>query len=185
MTPPFLHINGIRKTYGEVVATDHVELSITESEFMTFLGPSGSGKSTTLYILAGFQDPTAGDILLHGKSILSTPPHKRNIGMVFQRYTLFPHLSVGENVAFPLRVRRMGQAQIAEKVRQALKLVRLDGLEDRMPDHLMGSGHYDVGSIIRSMVNRMVTERGDRRLAALLSRLLTRTKKSESASNAP
>lgn len=100
MTPPFLHINGIRKVYGDVVATDHVELSITEGEFMTFLGPSGSGKSTTLYILAGFQDPTAGDILLNGRSILSTPPHKRNIGMVFQRYTLFPHLSVGENVAF-------------------------------------------------------------------------------------
>lgn len=151
MTTPFLHINGIRKTYGEVVATDHVELSITESEFMTFLGPSGSGKSTTLYILAGFQDPTAGDILLRGKSILSTPPHKRNIGMVFQRYTLFPHLSVGENVAFPLRVRRMGQAQIAEKVRQALKLVRLDGLEDRMPAKMSGGQQQRV-ALARALV---------------------------------
>jgi putative spermidine/putrescine transport system ATP-binding protein len=85
MTTPFLHIHGIRKTYGPVVAADHVELAISEGEFMTFLGPSGSGKSTTLYIMAGFQDPTAGDIKLRGSSILSTPSHKRNIGMVFQR----------------------------------------------------------------------------------------------------
>jgi len=151
MTTPFLHINGIRKIYGEVVATDHVELSITEGEFMTFLGPSGSGKSTTLYILAGFQDPTAGDILLHGRSVLPTPPHKRNIGMVFQRYTLFPHLSVGENVAFPLRVRRMGQAEIAQKVKQALKLVRLDGLEDRMPAKMSGGQQQRV-ALARALI---------------------------------
>lgn len=151
MTAPFLHINGIRKVYGEVVATDHIELSITEGEFMTFLGPSGSGKSTTLYILAGFQDPTAGDILLRGRSVLSTPPHKRNIGMVFQRYTLFPHLSVGENVAFPLRVRRMSQAEIAEKVRKALKLVRLDGLEDRMPARMSGGQQQRV-ALARALV---------------------------------
>ena len=151
MTPPFLHINGIRKVYGDVVATDHVELSITEGEFMTFLGPSGSGKSTTLYILAGFQDPTAGDILLNGRSILSTPPHKRNIGMVFQRYTLFPHLSVGENVAFPLRVRRMAKAQVAEKVKQALKLVRLDGFEERMPAKMSGGQQQRV-ALARALV---------------------------------
>ncbi|MFN4102454.1 MAG: ABC transporter ATP-binding protein, partial [Pararhodobacter sp.] len=114
----YLHINGIRKTFGDVVATDHVELQIAQGEFMTFLGPSGSGKSTTLYIVAGFQDPTAGDITLRGQSILNIPSHKRNIGMVFQRYTLFPHLSVGENVAFPLRVRRMNRAEVDDKVRR-------------------------------------------------------------------
>lgn len=151
MTAPFLHINGIRKTYGDVVATDHVELTIAEGEFMTFLGPSGSGKSTTLYILAGFQDPTAGDIRLRGRSILQTPSHKRNIGMVFQRYTLFPHLSVGENVAFPLRVRRMGQAEVAEKVRRALKLVRLDGFEDRMPARMSGGQQQRV-ALARALV---------------------------------
>lgn len=151
MTTPFLHINGIRKTYGDVVATDHVELSIAEGEFMTFLGPSGSGKSTTLYILAGFQDPTAGDIKLRGQSILSTPSHKRNIGMVFQRYTLFPHLSVGENVAFPLRVRRMGQAEVADKVKRALKLVRLEGFEDRMPAKMSGGQQQRV-ALARALV---------------------------------
>ncbi len=148
---PFLHINGIRKTYGDVVATDHVELSVAEGEFMTFLGPSGSGKSTTLYILAGFQDPTAGDIKLRGQSILSTPSHKRNIGMVFQRYTLFPHLSVGENVAFPLRVRRMGQSEIAQKVKRALSLVRLDGFEDRMPAKMSGGQQQRV-ALARALV---------------------------------
>lgn len=151
MTTPFLHINGIRKEYGAVVATDHVELAISEGEFMTFLGPSGSGKSTTLYILAGFQDPTKGDIMLRGKSILATPSHKRNIGMVFQRYTLFPHLSVGENVAFPLRVRRMGQAEITERVRRALKLVRLDGFEDRMPANMSGGQQQRV-ALARALV---------------------------------
>ena len=151
MTAPFLHINGIRKTYGNVVATDHVELAIAEGEFMTFLGPSGSGKSTTLYILAGFQDPTAGDIRLRGQSILQTPSHKRNIGMVFQRYTLFPHLSVGENVAFPLRVRRMGQDEVAAKVKRALSLVRLDGFEDRMPAKMSGGQQQRV-ALARALV---------------------------------
>ncbi|MGP9790336.1 ABC transporter ATP-binding protein [Roseinatronobacter sp. NSM] len=151
MTTPFLHIHGIRKVFGPVVATEHVDLTIGEGEFMTFLGPSGSGKSTTLYILAGFQDPTAGDILLRGRSILSTPSHKRNIGMVFQRYTLFPHLSVGENVAFPLRIRRMGQADIAEKVQRALKLVRLDGFEDRMPAKMSGGQQQRV-ALARALV---------------------------------
>ena len=148
---PFLHINGIRKTYGDVVATDHVELSIAEGEFMTFLGPSGSGKSTTLYILAGFQDPTSGDIKLRGQSILQTPSHKRNIGMVFQRYTLFPHLTVGENVAFPLRVRRMGQSEVAEKVKRALALVRLEGFEDRMPAKMSGGQQQRV-ALARALV---------------------------------
>ncbi|SMO89449.1 ABC transporter ATP-binding protein [Paracoccus laeviglucosivorans] len=151
MSSPYLHINGIRKTFGDVVATDHVELEIAEGEFMTFLGPSGSGKSTTLYILAGFQDPTAGDIKLRGKSILQTPSHKRQIGMVFQRYTLFPHLSVGENVAFPLRVRRAPQAEIAAKVKRALSLVRLDGFEDRMPAKMSGGQQQRV-ALARALV---------------------------------
>ncbi|MFZ1661461.1 MAG: ATP-binding cassette domain-containing protein, partial [Paracoccaceae bacterium] len=148
---PYLHINGIRKVYGDVVATDHVELTVAKGEFMTFLGPSGSGKSTTLYVLAGFQDPTAGDIRLNGQSILAIPSHKRNIGMVFQRYTLFPHLSVGENVAFPLRVRRMGQDEIAQKVKRALKLVRLEGYEDRMPAKMSGGQQQRV-ALARALV---------------------------------
>jgi putative spermidine/putrescine transport system ATP-binding protein len=151
MTAPFLHINAVRKTYGSVVATEHVDLTISEGEFMTFLGPSGSGKSTILHILAGFQDPSAGDILLRGQSILATPSHQRNIGMVFQRYTLFPHLTVGENVAFPLRVRGMARDVIAKKVDAALALVRLTGFADRMPAKMSGGQQQRV-ALARALV---------------------------------
>jgi putative spermidine/putrescine transport system ATP-binding protein len=138
VSAPFLQIQRLRKTYDQVVAIDHVSLDIKKGEFMTFLGPSGSGKSTTLYIVAGFQSPTEGRVLLDGKSLLSVAPNKRNIGMVFQRYTLFPHLTVGENVAFPLRVRRLPDAQVKSKVEQMLKLVHLGDCRDRMPDQLSG-----------------------------------------------
>ncbi|UVC12173.1 ABC transporter ATP-binding protein (plasmid) [Rhizobium sp. TH2] len=170
MTEPFLSIRGIRKVYGAVTAVKNVSLDIAEGEFMTFLGPSGSGKSTTLYILAGFQDPSAGDILLKGRSLLSTPSHKRNIGMVFQRYTLFPHLSVGENVAFPLRVRRRPQAEIAERVKAALKLVRLDGLEDRMPA-LMSGGQQQRVALARALVYQPPVLLMDEPLSALDKKL--------------
>lgn len=151
MIAPFLHINGLRKVYGKVVAIDRVDLVVAEGEFMTFLGPSGSGKSTTLYIIAGFQDPTAGDVALRGRSLLSVPPYKRNIGMVFQRYTLFPHLTVGENVAFPLRVRRVPPDDIVTRVRRALTLVRLEGFEDRQPATLSGGQQQRV-ALARALV---------------------------------
>ncbi len=151
MTRPFLSIQGIRKEYGGVTAIQDVTLDIAQGEFMTFLGPSGSGKSTTLYILAGFQEPTAGDVLLNGESMLSVPSHKRNIGMVFQRYTLFPHLSVGENVAFPLRVRRCPKSEIDDRVHAALKLVHLDELADRRPA-LMSGGQQQRVALARALV---------------------------------
>lgn len=144
MTKPLLQIRGIAKQYGPVVAVQDVNLEVQPGEFMTFLGPSGSGKSTTLYILAGFEQPTAGDILLNGESLLSTPSHKRNIGMVFQRYTLFPHLSVGENIAFPLKVRRKSKAEIDAKVKEMLRLVRLEGFEDRKPAQMSGGQQQRV-----------------------------------------
>ncbi|MGN8114330.1 ABC transporter ATP-binding protein [Labrys sp. 22185] len=144
MTQPFLQIQGIRKEYGTVVAVQNVNLDVEKGEFLTFLGPSGSGKSTTLYILAGFDNPTAGDIKLNGATLLSTPSHQRNIGMVFQRYTLFPHLSVGENIAFPLRVRRKPKAEVDAKVRQMLRLVRLEGYEDRKPANMSGGQQQRV-----------------------------------------
>ena len=144
MTPAFLSIRRLRQTYGAVVAVDDVSLDIPEGEFLTFLGPSGSGKSTTLYALAGFNEPTSGDILLRGQSILATPSHKRNIGMVFQRYTLFPHLTVRENVAFPLRVRGRPEAEIAVQVDRMLALVRLEGYGGRMPGHLSGGQQQRV-----------------------------------------
>lgn len=144
MTQPFLEIKGIKKQYGPVVAVQNVDLQVERGEFLTFLGPSGSGKSTTLYILAGFEDPSEGDIVLNGKSMLSTPSHKRNIGMVFQRYTLFPHLSVGENIAFPLKVRRLPKSEIDAKVKEMLRLVRLEGFEDRKPAQMSGGQQQRV-----------------------------------------
>ncbi|BAK77353.1 polyamine ABC transporter, ATP-binding protein [Pseudogulbenkiania sp. NH8B] len=144
MTTPFLQIRGLRKTYDQVVAIDHVSLDIQQGEFMTFLGPSGSGKSTTLYIVAGFQGPTEGQVLLNGKSLLEVAPNQRNIGMVFQRYTLFPHLTVGENVAFPLRVRRRPEAEIKAKVEKMLELVHLAGYRDRLPGQLSGGQQQRV-----------------------------------------
>ena len=144
MTEPFLKIENIRKEYGSVVAVHNVDLNIDKGEFMTFLGPSGSGKSTTLYILAGFENPTRGDIKINGQSLLSTPSNKRNVGMVFQRYTLFPNLTVGENIAFPLKVRKRPKAEITEKVRQMLKLVRLEGFEDRRPSQMSGGQQQRV-----------------------------------------
>lgn len=144
MTPSFLSIQGIEKTYGPVVAVQDVSLDIAEGEFVTFLGPSGSGKSTTLYAIAGLLEPTKGDVLLNGKSLLNVPSNKRNIGMVFQRYTLFPHLSVADNVAFPLRVRRKPKAEIDAKVAAMLKLVRLEDMASRMPAQMSGGQQQRV-----------------------------------------
>jgi putative spermidine/putrescine transport system ATP-binding protein len=144
MTTPFLSIQAVRKSYGNVAALESVSLDIAKGEFLTFLGPSGSGKSTTLYVIAGFLEPSAGDVLLEGASILTVPSNKRNIGMVFQRYTLFPHLSVADNVAFPLRVRRQSKAEIDAKVAAMLKLVRLDRFADRMPAQLSGGQQQRV-----------------------------------------
>ncbi|RVB09990.1 ABC transporter ATP-binding protein, partial [Mesorhizobium sp. M7A.F.Ca.CA.004.05.1.1] len=121
-----------------------VTIDVPKGEFLTFLGPSGSGKSTTLYAIAGFQDPSSGDVLLEDMSLLSVPSHKRNIGMVFQRYTLFPHLSVAENVAFPLRVRRRHDAEIKRKVADMLALVRLENFADRHPGALSGGQQQRV-----------------------------------------
>jgi len=144
MSESFLQIRGIRREYGPVVAVHDVNLDVRRGEFLTFLGPSGSGKSTTLYILAGFENPTKGDITLEGKTLLATPSHKRNIGMVFQRYTLFPHLTVGENIAFPLKVRRKSKADVDSKVKEMLRLVRLEGFEDRKPAQMSGGQQQRV-----------------------------------------
>jgi putative spermidine/putrescine transport system ATP-binding protein len=144
MSNAFLQIRGLRQTYGHVVAIDRVSLDIMKGEFMTFLGPSGSGKSTTLYIVAGFQEPTEGEVFLNGKELLNTPPNLRNIGMVFQRYTLFPHLTIAENVAFPLRVRRWPEHKIKAKVSEMLELVHLADIGNRLPAQLSGGQQQRV-----------------------------------------
>ncbi|MBN9222580.1 MAG: ABC transporter ATP-binding protein [Mesorhizobium sp.] len=144
MTRSFLSIRAVRKTFGAFVAVHDVTIEVPRGEFLTFLGPSGSGKSTTLYAIAGFQDPTSGDVLLEDKSLLAVPSHKRNIGMVFQRYTLFPNLSVAENVAFPLSVRRRPDAEVKRKVADMLALVRLENFADRHPGALSGGQQQRV-----------------------------------------
>ena len=144
MSNTFLSIQNFRKTFADVVAVENVSIDVPQGEFLTFLGPSGSGKSTTLYAIAGFDNPTSGNILLRGKSLVSVPSHLRNIGMVFQRYTLFPHLSVGENVAFPLRVRKKPEAEIKATVGKMLELVRLQGFDKRMPGQLSGGQQQRV-----------------------------------------
>jgi putative spermidine/putrescine transport system ATP-binding protein len=140
----FLSIRNLGKNFGPVKAVGDITLEVPRGEFLTFLGPSGSGKSTTLYAVAGILEPSVGDILLEGRSILGMPSHKRNIGMVFQRYTLFMHLTVGENIAFPLRVRRRPANVINARVDEMLALVRLDGYRDRMPATLSGGQQQRV-----------------------------------------
>ncbi len=143
-TDVFLRLDGLQKSYHGTMAINHVSLDIRRGEFMTFLGPSGSGKSTTLYITAGFESPTAGHVVLEGKDLLGVPPAQRNIGMVFQRYTLFPHLSVAENVAFPLRVRNWKESDIEARVQKMLRLVHLGDFGHRKPAELSGGQQQRV-----------------------------------------
>lgn len=144
MKDAYLELRSLRKTFGDFVAIDNISLRIQKGEFITFLGPSGSGKSTTLYAIAGFIEPDAGDVLLNGRSLVGMAPNHRDIGMVFQRYTLFPHLTVAENIAFPLRVRRRPKAEIADKVKRMLELVHLTPMHGRKPGQLSGGQQQRV-----------------------------------------
>jgi putative spermidine/putrescine transport system ATP-binding protein len=143
---------GVQKTYdGVQLVVRQLDLDIRRGEFLTLLGPSGSGKTTTLMMLAGFESPTAGEILLDGRPITRTPPHKRNFGMVFQNYALFPHLTVGQNVAYPLTVRKVPAGERAAQVARALAMVRLDGMDDRFPAQLSGGQQQRV-ALARALV---------------------------------
>lgn len=146
-----LTLQNLTKLYGEVVAVDHCNLEIKDGEFLTFLGPSGSGKTTTLMMIAGFVIPTAGDILVNGHSIVTVPPSKRNLGMVFQQYSLFPHMNVFDNIAFPLQMRRVPKSEIAQRVKAALKMVRLPELAERRPNQLSGGQQQRV-ALARALV---------------------------------
>ena len=143
---------GIQKSYdGETLIVKNLDLDIHKGEFLTLLGPSGSGKTTCLMMLAGFETPTAGDILLAGSAINHLPPHKRNIGMVFQNYALFPHMTVRENLAFPLSVRGQAKAEIAERVARALAMVQLERFASRYPAQLSGGQQQRV-ALARALV---------------------------------
>ncbi len=146
-----LELKGVTKHYGPVVAVDGVSLAVPRGAFVTLLGPSGSGKTTLLMMIAGFVDPTAGDILIDGRVITTLPPEQRNFGMVFQGYALFPHLSVADNVAFALKVRRRPAAEIRDAVARSLDLVQLRGYEDRVPRQLSGGQQQRV-ALARALV---------------------------------
>jgi putative spermidine/putrescine transport system ATP-binding protein len=135
---PALVLRGLVKHFGGVPAVDGVDLEVRQGEFITLLGPSGSGKTTTLRLIAGFTLQTQGVIEIHGVDMGSVPPYRRDVGMVFQNYALFPHMTAGQNVAFPLEMRGVGRAEIKRRVADALALVKLDGLAGRYPRQLSG-----------------------------------------------
>lgn len=139
-----VEVQGVTKRFDEVVAVDNVTLSIAPGEFVSLLGPSGCGKTTTLRMIAGFEFPDEGDILLGGSSIIGTPPHRRDSSMVFQDYALFPHRTVAQNIAFGLRMRKLPKDLIAAKVEETLSLVELEGLGSRKPDQLSGGQRQRV-----------------------------------------
>ncbi len=139
-----VRLEGISKRYGPVVALEKLDLDIRRGEFLTLLGPSGSGKSTTLMLIAGFESPTTGEIYLDGRPVSRVPPHRRRIGIVFQSYALFPHLTVFENIAFALRNLRWPRARIDARVGELLKLIQLEGLAGRRPAQLSGGQQQRV-----------------------------------------
>ncbi|MEV0388490.1 ABC transporter ATP-binding protein [Nonomuraea sp. NPDC050643] len=163
-------VRGVGKRYGEAVALDGVSLHVEPGEFMTLLGSSGSGKSTLLNVVAGFTRPSSGSVAVDGRDITKEPPYKRDLGMVFQHYALFPHMSVAENVAFPLRRRRVRGAELTRRVGEALDVVELGGLRDRRPAQLSGGQQQRV-ALARAIVFRPRVLLMDEPLGALDKRL--------------
>jgi len=153
MEKAVLELAGVRKRYDSLVAVDDLHLSLRTGEFLTLLGPSGSGKTTTLMIVAGLQEPDAGTITLNGASVARQPPYRRDIGMVFQSYALFPHMTVRRNVAFPLEMRGTPASEIARLVDDALALVKLPDHGERLPKQLSGGQQQRV-ALARAMVYR-------------------------------
>lgn len=145
----FIHIS---KGFGEQLVLDNLNLSVHENEFLTLLGPSGCGKTTTLRILGGFESPDKGQVIFDGQDITHLPPNKRNLNTVFQKYALFSHMSVSENIAFGLKISGKSDAYIKDKIRYALKLVNLEGYENRLPDSLSGGQQQRI-AIARAIVN--------------------------------
>jgi ABC-type Fe3+/spermidine/putrescine transport system ATPase subunit len=151
MAEPALQIAALTKRFGTLTAVDAIDLTVAQGEFVTLLGPSGCGKTTTLNMIAGFIAPDAGSIRLQGRAVESLPPFRRDLGLVFQDYALFPHMTVAENVGFGLRMRRVARAEIAQRVTQALDLVQLTGLDDRRPLQLSGGQRQRV-ALARALV---------------------------------
>ena len=169
--PALVRFSGIQKTYdGEHLVVKNLDLDIRKGEFITLLGPSGSGKTTTLMMLAGFEVPTHGEIYVADRPIKNTPPHKRDIGMVFQNYALFPHLTIEENVAFPLSVRKINKAETRQRVRAALRMIKMESLAHRRPGQLSGGQQQRV-ALARALVFNPQLVLMDEPLGALDKRL--------------
>ncbi|MDE1184884.1 MAG: ABC transporter ATP-binding protein [Pantoea sp.] len=148
----FVSFRNIKKSYdGDKLVVRNLNLDVEEGEFLTLLGPSGSGKTTSLMMLAGFETPTDGEILLRDKPLHTLPPHQRDIGMVFQNYALFPHMTVAENLAFPLSIRRMNKADIKSRVDRILDMIKLTSLADRYPAQMSGGQQQRV-ALARALV---------------------------------
>ncbi len=145
-------LENISKTYGDNVVLDDLNLYIRENEFVTLLGPSGCGKTTTLRIIGGFETPDKGKVIFEGKDISKLAPNERQLNTVFQKYALFTHMTIAENIAFGLRIKKKSKAYINDKIKYALKLVNLDGFEHRMPDSLSGGQQQRI-AIARAIVN--------------------------------
>jgi putative spermidine/putrescine transport system ATP-binding protein len=150
---PAVALERVVKTFGDVVAVDGIDLEIADGEFFSMLGPSGSGKTTTLRMIAGFEEPTSGSIRLHGRDITGVPPFDRDVNTVFQDYALFPHMSVGDNIAYGLVVRRVKADERRRRVADAMRMVRLEGYEKRRPGQLSGGQRQRV-ALARALVNR-------------------------------
>ena len=145
----FVEFQRVQKSYdGENLVVKDLNLSMPKGEFLTMLGPSGSGKTTCLMMLAGFETATHGEILLDGNPINNIPPHKRGIGMVFQNYALFPHMTVAGNVGYPLRLRKVAKAEMDDRVERALETVQLGGYGARRIDQLSGGQKQRVGQVV-------------------------------------
>jgi putative spermidine/putrescine transport system ATP-binding protein len=169
-TPAAISMTALTKRFGDTVAISGISLDIRDGEFFSLLGPSGSGKTTTLRLIAGFERPTSGRIWLHGRDVTHVPPFERDVNTVFQDYALFPHMTVGENVGYSLRVRRVGRRERASKVSDALEMMRLGGFEARRPSQLSGGQRQRV-ALARALINRPRVLLLDEPLGALDTRL--------------
>ncbi|MFN8619950.1 MAG: ABC transporter ATP-binding protein [Chloroflexota bacterium] len=164
--PPAFAIEGVTRRFGEVVAVDDLWLDIREGEFFSLLGPSGCGKTTTLRMLAGFETPDEGTIRLRGEDVTDTPPNRRNTNLVFQHYELFPHMTVFQNVAYGLRLKKVKEPELSTRVREALRIVRVEELADRGARQLSGGQQQRV-ALARAIVNRPAVLLLDEPLSAL------------------
>jgi putative spermidine/putrescine transport system ATP-binding protein len=163
---PRIRIDQVSKSFGPVQVIKDLSLDIERGEFVSLLGPSGSGKTTLLMLLAGFEQPSGGSIVLDGRRIDHLPPHRREMGVVFQNYALFPHMSVADNVAFPLKMRGVGRAEIEDRVKRALDVVQLAAMRDRRPAQLSGGQQQRV-ALARALVFEPAVVLMDEPLGAL------------------